>query len=150
MIMVTEWLHRIEQGYTYTAGPIGGKFLEGLREGKILGGRCSLCGRIHVPPRSYCQYDFGEIRDLVELGSEGFLETYTVIYVDHDGKTLPKPMILGLIRFPNTLGGIIHYVNADLSEVTVGMRLRPVFKDPRERKGSITDIIHFTPSPSIH
>ncbi|WP_243666134.1 hypothetical protein [Vulcanisaeta sp. JCM 16159] len=28
---IRHWLHTIEQGYRYTAGPIGTKFLEALR-----------------------------------------------------------------------------------------------------------------------
>jgi hypothetical protein len=143
--MVKEWLHRVEQGYTYTAGPVGTRFLGALREGKIAGGRCSLCGRTHVPPRSYCQHDFGEVRELVELG-EAYLEAYTVIHMDHDGRSLGKPVVLGLVRFPNTVGGIIHYINADPERLVVGSRLRPVFKDPKERRGSVTDILYFEPA----
>jgi len=41
--------------YSYTAGQALSVFLNGLKEGKILGRKCNKCGRIYVPPRMYCE-----------------------------------------------------------------------------------------------
>ncbi|WP_069808061.1 Zn-ribbon domain-containing OB-fold protein [Vulcanisaeta thermophila] len=144
---VRHWLHTIEQGYRYTAGPIGSKFLEGLRSGKLLAGKCSVCGRLLIPPKAFCQYDFGEVKELVEVAPVGTLRTFTVVYEDSYGNKLPNPVIIGFITFPNTVGGIVHYIiNAKPERLRIGMLVRPVFKPEGERRGSLTDIVGFEPA----
>lgn len=144
---IRHWLHTIEQGYRYTAGPIGTKFLEGLRAGKLLAGKCHVCGRLLMPPKAFCQYDFAEIKELVEVAPVGIIKTYTVVYEDSNGNRLPKPVIIGFIEFPGVTGGLIHYIiNVEPSGVRVGLKVRPVFKPEGERRGSIMDIVGFEPA----
>ncbi|WP_218184355.1 Zn-ribbon domain-containing OB-fold protein [Aeropyrum camini] len=50
--------HTPEAKYMFSAGQAQSRFLQGLREGRILGVRCPRCGRVYVPPRSYCEYCF--------------------------------------------------------------------------------------------
>ncbi|WP_243671513.1 zinc ribbon domain-containing protein [Vulcanisaeta sp. JCM 16161] len=59
---VRHWLHTIEQGYRYTAGPVGTKFLEGLRAGKLLAGKCPVCGRLLMPPKAFCNMTLRRLR----------------------------------------------------------------------------------------
>jgi hypothetical protein len=144
---VRHWLHTIEQGYRYTAGPIGTKFLEGLRAGKLLAGECPVCGRVMIPPKAFCQYDFAEIKDLVEIAPLGIVRSYTVVYEDSYGNRLPKPVIIGFIEFPGITGGLVHYlINVDPSNVRVGLKVKPVFRPANERRGSLIDIVGFEPA----
>jgi uncharacterized OB-fold protein len=143
---IRHWLHTIEQGYRYTAGPIGTKFLGGIKAGKLLAGKCPVCGRLLIPPKAFCQYDFAEIKDLVEIAPVGVVRTYTVVYEDSYGNKLAKPVIIGFIEFPGVVGGLIHYIiNAEPNNVRAGLKVRPAFKPESERRGSITDIIGFEP-----
>ncbi|WP_054853136.1 Zn-ribbon domain-containing OB-fold protein [Vulcanisaeta distributa] len=145
---IRHWLHTIEQGYRYTAGPIGTKFLEGLKAGKLLAGKCPVCGKLLIPPKAFCQYDFAEIKELVEIAPVGIVRTYTVLYEDSYGNKLPKPVVIGFIEFPGGVtGGLVHYIiNVEPGNVRVGLKVRPVFRPENERRGgSITDIAGFEP-----
>ncbi len=143
---IKHWLHTIEQGYRYTAGPIGTKFLEGLKAGKLLAGKCPVCGRKLIPPKAFCQYDFAEIKELVEIAPVGVTRSYTVVYEDSHGNRLTKPVIIGFIEFPGVVGGLIHYIiNVEPNNIRIGLKVKPVFKPESERRGSITDIVGFEP-----
>ncbi len=142
---IRHWLHTIEQGYRYTAGPIGTKFLEGLRP--VNYSPVSACvWQVINASQAFCQYDFAEIKELVEIAPVGILRTYTVVYEDSYGNKLPKPVIIGFIEFPGVTGGLVHYIiNVEPGNVRVGLKVRPVFKPESERRGSITDIVGFEP-----
>ncbi|MEM0043752.1 MAG: Zn-ribbon domain-containing OB-fold protein [Sulfolobales archaeon] len=127
--------------YHYTAGPLGVKWLEALRQGVLKAARCSRCGLKFMPPKIYCPQCFSEVSELVEIVEEGYVSSYTIIYVDDSGRRLEKPRVIALIRFPGVFGGLIHEVKADPKDIKSGMRVRPVFRD--ERRGSITDIMYF-------
>ncbi|MFO3796182.1 MAG: hypothetical protein ACK8QZ_02720 [Anaerolineales bacterium] len=45
------------------------------------------------------------------MGLVGELHTFTVLYVDYEGRPLEKPQVVGLVTFGD--GGIVHFLNAD-------------------------------------
>jgi len=47
--------------YDYSLGEVAGKFMEGLKQGKILATSCSKSGLTYLPPRAYCERSF-EVR----------------------------------------------------------------------------------------
>ncbi len=49
--------------YRWDTGIAVGRFLEGLRSGRIVGSRCKVCKRVLVPPRIFCELDFAQIDD---------------------------------------------------------------------------------------
>jgi uncharacterized OB-fold protein len=69
-----------------------------------------------------------------------------VVYEDLYGNRLEKPVVVGVIKPDDAVNGIIHIVNADPSNVYVGMELRPVFRPKEQRRGVITDIQYFEPA----
>ena len=129
--------------YHYTAGPIGTKWLEALRNGEIKVARCNSCGTRFLPPKLYCPRCFSEVSELETISGEGYIDTYSVIYYNDRGEKISEPVVIALIRFENVYGGLIHRVKTKPGEVRIGMRVRPVFK--KERRGSIRDIEHFQP-----
>ena len=133
--------------YVYTAGLAGEEFLKGLKEGKLLASKCPKCGTSYLPARSFCEKCFSEITDFFEVEESGEVETFTVQYVDKEGKPLEKPVIWAIIKFYGIEGGIFHKLGeVEPEEVYIGMPVRPVFKQEKERKGSIHDIAYFKPS----
>ena len=146
-IVSIEKLYRKEvemeiRAYHYTAGPLGTKWLEALKQGVLKAAKCSKCGAIYMPPKIYCPRCFSEVSELVDINSEGFVESYTIIYRDSEGKRLEKPEIMALIRFPGVYGGLIHRINIDPKEIRIGIKVKPVFREIR--RGSIDDIEYFT------
>ncbi|GGP18924.1 hypothetical protein GCM10007981_00530 [Thermocladium modestius] len=127
--------------YEYTAGPIGTKFLEGLRNGKLVAGRCGKCGAIHIPPKGFCPVDFQQVTETVEIEPMGIVKTFAVIREDFNGNSLREPVVLAFIEFPGVSGGLLHYLKAE--RPSIGMKVKPKWR--AERRGSINDIEYFEP-----
>lgn len=147
------WTPRLEYGWD--TGQAIGRFLAGLREGKIYGVRCRQCGRVVTPPRAFCELDFKPMDEWVELPDTGTINTFSICYVTWDMKALRTPQIPAVIEIDGTAprGGFLHLVGglrgrtveAVCGQIAVGMPVRAVWKRPADRTGAITDILHFTP-----
>ncbi|AWR99239.1 Zn-ribbon domain-containing OB-fold protein [Metallosphaera hakonensis] len=95
--------------YVYTLGIDGETFMQGLKQGKIIGRKCPKCGRVYVPPRMYCEDCFIENKDYIEV-HEPYLDSYTVIHYDNRGARL-EPLTIGLVRFKGVSGGLLALVD---------------------------------------
>lgn len=130
--------------YDYALGEVAGRFMDGLREGKILATRCSKSGLTYLPPRAYCERTFEKCDSWVEADLEGVIEASTIVVRGFEGKRKP-PMAIAFVRLDRTDSAIANYVDGvDLSNYEVAMkhlapgrRVRVVFAERRE--GRITD-----------
>lgn len=140
---IVEYPGRLEAGYyLYTPGIHGLEFSKALLEGRILGGSCG--GVIYVPPRTFCPDTFESEEKLVDVTNfEWIVVTYTIISRDLYGNKLQHPKIVAVVRPKGCEGGLIHIVKAEPGEIRTGLRVKPVFKPREQRKGVITDILHF-------
>lgn len=77
------------------------------------------------------------LEDFVEVENIGSVEATTVCHRDGEGNILPEPIGVALVRFPGVHGGLVHKIRGSIS---VGDRVRVVFKDKSARTGSILDI----------
>jgi len=137
----------MEADYLYTLGVAGERFFKAIKDNSvIMGAKCDKCGVVYLPPRLYCEVCFSELKEWVDVGKRGYVYTYTIAYVDHDGKPLDKPIIYALIRINGTVGGILHKLGeVDPEKVYIGMEVEAVLKPPEQRTGSINDILYFRP-----
>lgn len=134
--------------YAYTAGQAYSKFLEGLKEKKIIGRKCYKCGRVYVPPRMYCDDCFRPTDEWVEVKDEGVVETVVASFISWTRERLENPEIVGVIRlFPSNdkdwvFPGLFHRICANFDDVKnmslFGKRVKAVWKEQRE--GSVNDI----------
>jgi len=144
--------------YSFSAGIAQTRFLQGLREGKILGVRCPVCGRVYVPPRAYCEYCHVPTSEWVELPGTGTIHTAVISYIGTFRERREKPEIVGVIRLDAPgykedgyeFAGLFHRlcgVSEDdvKSGRAIGMRVRPRWRPPEERRGDINDIECFEP-----
>jgi uncharacterized protein len=147
-------LWRVKSDYAWDTGVAIGKYLEGLKQGKILGVRCSGCRRTVVPPRAFCELCFRPVNDWVELSDTGKINTYSVSYVNWDATRRQTPEVPAVIEIDGASPGIgiLHLmgeVGDTLEEITGRLRLgapvQAVWKPPQEREGAITDIRYFRP-----
>ena len=130
--------------YDYALGEVAGRFMAGLKDGKILATRCSRSGLTYLPPRSYCERSFEKCDGWVEAGLEGVIETSTIVVRGFEGKRKP-PVAIAFVRLDGTDSAIGNYVDGlDLSDyeaamkkIAPGKRVRVQFADTRE--GRITD-----------
>jgi uncharacterized OB-fold protein len=134
--------------YAYDMGYAVSRYLMGLKEGKIVGIKCHKCGRILVPPRAFCEQCYVPIDDFVELSGRGKVNTFSISYVKWDASRIEKPEIPAVIELEGASAGvgILHVLGeVDPKDVHVGMEVEAVFKEEKDRKGEITDILYFRP-----
>ena len=131
--------------YSCSAGPVRSKFLICLRDQKkILGTRCPSCGRVYVPATPSCPKCFENTKEWIEVGDEGILETYTIVYKSEPIHIAEVPFAFGIIKLDGADIGMVHRLGeVDFEKINIGMRVKAVFND--ERKGDITDIKYFKP-----
>jgi uncharacterized OB-fold protein len=130
--------------YDYALGEVAGRFMTGLKEGKIMATRCSKSGLTYLPPRSYCERTFEKCDSWVEAGLEGVIESSTIVVRGFEGKRKP-PVAIAFVRLDGTDSAIGNYVDGlDLSDydaamrkLAPGKRVRVEFAKVRE--GRITD-----------
>jgi len=139
---------RWEVPFLHDIGETASKFFIELRDNaRIMATKCPECGRVLLPPRSFCERCFVSLKDhWVELKPEGTLEAFTVITGEYSFSGMPKPpYVMCLVRLGGASTSIPQMLlGLDLSdpgmaakELKVGMPVKAVFKEQRE--GRIDD-----------
>jgi len=141
------WRGEIPIRSRYTCGLAGEKFFREIMDNaRFMGAWCSECDYTYVPPTIYCERCFAKLEEWVEVGQEGFVQSFTVLRVALDGSPLAEPEIMALIQLDGADSVLVHRLSeVDPDDLRVGMRVRAVFKPKKEREGSILDIMHFEP-----
>jgi hypothetical protein len=136
--------HSVRAQYRWDAGEAIGRYLDGLRAGRILGRECRACGRVLVPPRMFCEQCFRPTDRWVEVPGTGTVNTYSVCYVTWDLRKLTVPELPAVIDLRS--GGILHKLgDVEPDDVHIGMPVQAVWKPPAQRQGSILDIAYWAP-----
>jgi uncharacterized OB-fold protein len=139
---------RLRADYAWDAGLAIGRYLEGLKNGMILGVRCHRCQRTVVPPRAFCELCSGPMDAFVPLADTGTVNTFSLCYVTWDVRRIAEPLIPAVIEIDGTSPrvGILHLLGDIAPDaVRIGLAVRAVWKPAGERQGAITDIRHFRP-----
>jgi uncharacterized protein len=146
-IAYTWWEPEVQ--YSWSLGHANSKFLQGLKEGKILGIKCKTCDRVIVPPRMFCEYCYKPTDEWVELPDTGTINTYSISYLDPNANRIEEPILIGVISideaYPKPMGFMHYFGEMSKEEIKIGMKVKAVWKPPEEREGSITDIKYFKP-----
>jgi uncharacterized OB-fold protein len=96
----------------------------------------------------YCEQCFAHLDDEAwfDAGTLGSVHTFTTVHIGLDGSKLDAPRILAFIEIGEMGGGLVHNLGeVDPDEVFIGMAVEAALKPPKERMGSIADIVHFRP-----
>jgi len=135
--------------FAWSAGIAMSRFLEELKNGRIIATTCSKCERIMVPPRIYCEKCFKPTDGWTCVKDTGKINTYSVSFLAADASRLKEPIIVAIINLDGASEGmgIIHRIEEvkDWKQVKFGMKVKAVWKSPKERTGAITDIKYFKP-----
>jgi len=99
------------------------QFYKQILQGKLMGGKCKKCGKIHLPPRPLCNNCFSKEFEWVELPQNGKLLTYTVIHVAPTQFQGMAPYAVGIVQLENGLKipGMIRGVAPE--QIKIGMLL---------------------------
>jgi uncharacterized protein len=136
----------IEFDYTRSLGPVLSQFMTALAGRRILGAR-GADGRVHAPPFEYDPVGAAPPSgDLVEVGPEGTVVSWSWMPEPLEGQPLAEPFAWALIRLDGADTVMLHAVDAGPSGAAgmrTGMRVRPRWS--ANRVGSIRDIACFEP-----
>lgn len=135
--------------YSWAAGVAVGRFLEELKNGRIIARKCNQCKRILVPPRMFCEDCFRTTDEWVYVKDTGVVNTYSISHVAADASRIKEPLYVAVINIDGAspLMGFLHLLGEVESEkaIKVGMKVQAVWKPEAERTGSILDIKYFKP-----
>jgi uncharacterized protein len=134
--------------YHRDTGEALGRYLAELKQGRLIARRCDGCQRVMIPPRMFCELCFRPTDDWVFVKDTGKILTFSLCYVSWDVRRLKRPQIPAVIEIDGASPGmgILHLVKRTApKKVSIGMRLRAVWKPAAERIGSVTDIAYWEP-----
>jgi len=140
--------YRPNAKYLWSAGVAMSRFLNELKNGKIIATTCNKCGRIMVPPRMFCEQCFKPTDGWTYVKDTGTVNTYSVSFIAGDASRVKEPTIVAVIDLDGASKGmgILHTMSEiDWKKVKFGMKVKAVWKPEKERKGTITDIKYFKP-----
>ena len=154
-VITTAWAPNLE--YAWDNGVAIGRYLRGLKDGKLLGNHCRRCNRIMVPPRMFCELCWKPTDEWVELKDTGTINTFCISHVDWKATRLDieggvRPYTPAVIEIDGASPGmgILHMIDGiDPWKIKIGMKVKAVWKPAAERTGSITDIIYFKPLRAV-
>jgi uncharacterized OB-fold protein len=133
--------------FRYTPGRAGSRFLRGLAEGRILGERCSVCGKVYVPPRGACPTDGVPTSEQVDLAHTGTVTSFCVVNVQFYGQAMEVPYVSALVLLDGADLPIMHLVQeCPAADVRIGMRVEAVWVPPDELAATLESIKWFRPT----
>jgi uncharacterized protein len=138
----------VQARYAWDAGVAVGRYLHGLREGRIMARECLRCRRTLVPPRMFCEQCFRPTDRWVEVRDTGRVNTFSICYIRWDMVKLDEPEIPAVIEIDGASAGMgfMHKLGeVDPDHVRIGMDVEAVWKSEGDREGSILDIRYFRP-----
>jgi len=137
--------------FEHAAGRAASRFLVALRDRQVLlASPCPQCGRVFVPPRSFCEDCFVHTdHNWLEVGPAGRVEAFAITYAAFPGYPEP-PHAIAYVQPDGASTAIANFVKGvDLSDpqaaasaLAIGTRLRAVFQTKREAR--VTDF-HWEP-----
>ena len=133
----------LEYTYRRSVGPVLGRFLAGLRDGRILG-VATLAGRVLVPPQEYDPETGEAVGEMVEVSTRGEVASWAWMSEPRPGQPLERPFAWALVKLDGADTALLHVVDAGSpARMRTGMRVAARFRD--ERKGTIQDLVCFEP-----
>jgi len=129
--------------YTRSLGPTLSQFMTALADRRILGA-LGADGRVHAPPFEYDPVTSAPPAELVPVGTEGTVTSWSWVPRPLEGQPLAHPFAWALIRLDGADTAMLHAVDAGSAEaMRTGMRVRVCWAD--NTVGDIRDIACFEP-----
>jgi uncharacterized OB-fold protein len=127
--------------YSRTVGPHIGRFLTGLREGRIEGVRAA-DGRVLVPPPEFDPVTGAPLTEWVAVADEGVVLSWAWVPEPLEGQPFDRPFAYALVRLDGSDSGFLHAVDVHSpAELSTGARVR--VRWAAEREGAVSDVACF-------
>lgn len=132
--------------YRMRAGRATSRFLEGLEQGRILGHRCGVCGKVYVPMRGLCPADGVPTTQEVEVAHTGTVTTFAVNNIP-DPRAPEVPFVSAHVLLDGADVPVLALVGGlPAAEVRMGMRVRAAWLPREQRQRSMSNIKWFEPT----
>ena len=137
--------------YAWDNGVAIGRYLAELKKGKIIGKKCNECNRVMIPPRMFCELCFRPSDEWIYVNDTGKVNTFSVCRVNLDASRLKPgepphlPAVIEIDGASKGMGIINLLSEVDPKDIKIGMKVKAVWKDPKDRTGAITDIKYWKP-----
>ena len=133
----------LEYTYHRSTGPIVGRFLGGLVDGRILGARTA-SGRVIVPAVEWDPETGESTVDFVEVSQTGTVVGYTWVATPREAHLSQTPFAFLLVKLDGADTAMLHLgAFPERAALRQGTRVRAQFAVTRT--GSISDIKAFVP-----
>lgn len=148
---ITDLPYELDLHYRHAYGPYYGRMFDELASHRrLMGSRCSSCHSVLMPARALCDVCYVSTDVFVDVADTGVLQAFSVIHMSFVGQTREPPYVYAEIILDGTATRLIHNVGGfDISRAAellhVGMRVRAVWREATEAKGTLNDIDYFEP-----
>ena len=133
--------------YDFSAGYATSKFLRCCKEGKLIGQRSPVTGKVIAPPRGSCPESGVPTVDEVELKDSGTVISFTIVHIPIPNNPIQPPYIIANIVLDNCDQSFIHLISeCNNADVKIGTRVKAVWKDKSEWDYSLENIKYFKPT----
>jgi uncharacterized OB-fold protein len=131
----------------HTASYPESAYLRALQDGKLLGARAGVDGKLYFPAREADPATGSALDTFVELPDTGTVTTFAIINIPFAGQRIKPPYVAAYVLLDGADIPFLHLVaDIDAHEVRMGMRVDAVWK-PRDEWGlGIDNIEYFRPS----
>ncbi len=134
-------------GVQHSASVQETRYLQGLREGRLLGQRCPQCRKVYIPPRGACPVDGVPTEEEVELPDRGTVTTFCIVNVPFLGQRIPPPYVAAYVLLDGADIAFLHLIlDCAAEDVRMGMRVEAAWKPREEWEFGLQNITHFRPT----
>lgn len=132
--------------YTYSPGRASARFLRGLAEGRILGQRCPVTGKVYVPPRGASPTDGVPTEEEVEVSDKGTVTTFCIVRIPSENLSIKPPYAAAHILLDGADIPFFALIQeCPLEQVRMGMRVQAVWVPKAELAPTFESIRYFKP-----
>lgn len=150
---IVEKPYRLNLEYRHSYGPYYGRFFDELGSSRrILGVQCPSCNNVLVPPRAYCDACFVRTERWVDVSDHGRIQGMSVINLEFVGQLREPPYIYAEIMLDGCATRLIHSIGGieidqAKEKLRPGTRVRAVWTEHSNVRGTLEDIVYFEPVP---
>jgi len=101
------------------------RVIEGLKQGKLLGTKCSRCGARYLPPRAHCKCGSNEV-EWYEAPTRGKLVTYTMVTFPPDSMSKNAPYIVAVAELDDGSRLLAQIADVTPQTLQVGLPVQVV------------------------
>lgn len=138
----------VKLDYLYSAGQAATRFLRAIAEGRLLGQRCPVDGKVYFPTRGACpEHGVPTEGDPVDVKDRGTIVSFSIVRVPSENLAVELPFAAVTVLLDGADTTFTHVLSeAKLEDVHMGMRVQAVWIPREEWTTSMRNIKYFKPS----